>query len=81
MHGRDGISPLDKCLRRTRYIRDQTLAYSASAVFADPNRLFGESSSQFEQCQLFDAEKSEIPKLFGREVQLPSNTEQLKKEQ
>uniref|UniRef100_A0A914HEC0 Ran-binding protein 9 n=1 Tax=Globodera rostochiensis TaxID=31243 RepID=A0A914HEC0_GLORO len=40
MHGREGVSPLDKCLRRARYIRDQALAYSASAVFADPNRLF-----------------------------------------
>lgn len=42
MHGREGISPLDKCLRRARYIRDQALTYSASAVFADTNVVLGE---------------------------------------
>ncbi|KAL3076568.1 hypothetical protein niasHS_014473 [Heterodera schachtii] len=40
MEGGDTVSPLDKCFRRARYIRDQALAFSASAVFADPNQLF-----------------------------------------
>lgn len=43
-HGKEGSSPLDRCLRRARFIRDQALFCSASAVFADANRLlFGEN--------------------------------------
>uniref|UniRef100_A0A914LPU9 Uncharacterized protein n=3 Tax=Meloidogyne TaxID=189290 RepID=A0A914LPU9_MELIC len=42
-HGKDGTSPLEKCLNRARFIREQALTYSASAVFTDANRLlFGE---------------------------------------
>lgn len=46
MHNREGISPLDKCLRRARFIREQTLAYSASAVFADTNILFKDNNPE-----------------------------------
>ncbi|KAL7074000.1 hypothetical protein ACQ4LE_006566 [Meloidogyne hapla] len=62
-HGKDGTSPLEKCLSRARFIRDQALTFSASAVFTDANRLLlGES---------FDAgndEKMEIPQVVDGEA-------------
>ncbi|CAK5082468.1 unnamed protein product [Meloidogyne enterolobii] len=50
-HGKDGTSPLEKCLNRARFIREQALTYSASAVFTDANRLlFGEGEGCLDTC-------------------------------